>query len=341
MESSGWVFSWDDGYAFKPDRNLYAKGVPADSFWGFKESGSGSVALELRNRGMLALDFGNSLNDEGSQVAVSVNGLQMASARGNTLAKLVQIPFRSGDTITIAQDPSGVIVVNSIVFSCVEPAASTGATSVESAKAQAAAPFARTPAPTLAPQSAPTTAPTAVVERRAGTRGAEVEQGEEVDTVEAQMAAAAELAKVAAALAMPQESPENARRSEEMRAAARDEHKRRADASKALNVSSSPVAAEKEKTQARKKKEKKKKATAAPVAEETEHDDQEQPEQRLAQDSLTGQVAEAELEEEREVLVHAIGVLMGSPWEEMVDEATGGGHSRSTCDDHGAAGYSG
>ncbi|CAK0795001.1 unnamed protein product, partial [Prorocentrum cordatum] len=118
MESAGWVFSWDDDFAFKPDRDRYAAGVPEESYWGFEEHGAGALSLELRSRGMLALDFGNSLDDDSSKVVVSLNGLQRGEAGGNTLAKLMQIPFRDGDLITIAQAPTGVIVINSIVFRC-------------------------------------------------------------------------------------------------------------------------------------------------------------------------------------------------------------------------------
>lgn len=270
MESAGWVFSWVDDFAFKPDRDQYAAGVPEESFWGFREHGAGSLTLELRGRGTLALDFGNSLGDEGSKVVVSLNGLQLGEAGGNTLAKLMQISFRDGDRITIAEAPAGVIVINSIVFRCVGSA-----------------------------QAATST-----------TRPAETAGLLDEDSVQGQRLAAAALAEAAASLALPEESDKSARRSGELLSTARGELDRRADPAwspEAKAHGGSPKAA---------------RETPA-VAGETGRarpEPTEPPAERAALDSL-GDIVADEFEEEKEVLMHAIAVLMGSPWEDDAVEA--------------------
>jgi len=262
MESAGWVFSWDDDFAFKPDRDRYAAGVPEESYWGFEEHGAGALSLELRSRGMLALDFGNSLDDDSSKVVVSLNGLQRGEAGGNTLAKLMQIPFRDGDLITIAQAPTGVIVINSIVFRC------TGAAETSTST----------------------------------TRPAAAEAGLDEDSVLGQRLAAAALAEAAASLALPEESAESARRSGQLLAAARGDLDRRADPAWRPEAREAPA-----------------------IAGETgwarpEEAKEEPPAERQAQDSR-GDLVEDAFEEEKEVLMHAIAVLMGSPWGDDAAEA--------------------
>lgn len=265
MEDAGWEFGWADDFAFKPQRELYAAKVPEESYWGFKEGGGGRLSLSLHGRGMLALDFGNSFEGKkGSQVAVYLNGLQMAIAGGNTWAKFVQIPFKEGDNISVQEAPTGVMVINSISFNCVEHRGSQH-TAFEG------------------PEAVSTSA-------MPSGRKAETPAASDGDLI-----AAEGLAEAAAQLTLPEETSENARRSEELRDTAKRELEHRLtvseEATERVNASSHAV-------QEEPRVERQARDVGAPSEEDQE-----------------------ELNEERKLLMHAISILMRTPSDAETPEA--------------------
>eukprot|EP00443_Scrippsiella_acuminata_P022870 CAMPEP_0115244184 /NCGR_PEP_ID=MMETSP0270-20121206/39858_1 /TAXON_ID=71861 /ORGANISM="Scrippsiella trochoidea, Strain CCMP3099" /LENGTH=412 /DNA_ID=CAMNT_0002659315 /DNA_START=28 /DNA_END=1265 /DNA_ORIENTATION=+ len=119
MILAGWKFEGPE-FSFKPKR--WQSYVPKDSFWGSSETGSGTISLILKGQGTLTLDFGNSWGKIGSkeQVTVSLNGKPKSSAGPYTFSQSVDLGFRDGDVLSVAETPSGLIVLNKIIIKCVK-----------------------------------------------------------------------------------------------------------------------------------------------------------------------------------------------------------------------------
>jgi len=115
MEQSGWSFNWAGANAFRPGG--FNTGVPSsESYWGFLWPGNGVVSLTLTGQGNLTLDYGNSWG--GGRVNVYLNGALKDSAEENTPSRIVVLAFQDKDVLEIEENPTAVIVINSISRSC-------------------------------------------------------------------------------------------------------------------------------------------------------------------------------------------------------------------------------
>lgn len=123
MEAAGWMFGWNGEGTFKPQKFVYSGLVRKDSYWGFSNVVDGELALVLRGRGVLTLDFGNAMpGGAGGRVAVFLNGEPRGRAAAGEPSKLLTAAFRDGDVLKFLESP-GVIVINSLTFHCAAEAA--------------------------------------------------------------------------------------------------------------------------------------------------------------------------------------------------------------------------
>lgn len=123
MEAAGWMFGWNGEGTFKPQKLVYSGLVRKDSYWGFSNVVDGELALVLRGRGVLTLDFGNAMPEgAGGRVAVFLNGEPRGRASAGEPSKLLTARFRDGDVLKFLESP-GVIVINSLTFHCAAEAA--------------------------------------------------------------------------------------------------------------------------------------------------------------------------------------------------------------------------
>jgi len=126
MEDNGWIFGWTGADTFRPQRSSDGAALPRDAYWGFSEAIDGELALVLHGRGLVRLDFGNARTHPGSQVTAMLKGSETSAVPGER-SRLFTVAFEDGDVLKVVES-NGMIIINSIVFDCMEIRADTTTT---------------------------------------------------------------------------------------------------------------------------------------------------------------------------------------------------------------------
>ena len=112
MEKEGWVFHWDDVYAFSPG-SKYCKGVPSTSYCGFKSPGDGMLSYTFSYFGIATLKYGQSF-DTGS-VRVKKNNIDI-NARNFRGSSDVKFTFTPSDVLQILEVGSSVMNIHKLTL---------------------------------------------------------------------------------------------------------------------------------------------------------------------------------------------------------------------------------